>query len=170
MPQRSRQGRRTRGAFPPAVVPNAGGNLPLVLRPTPPLYLDKPLPLLRPEESLGNRAYRDRTGVDSRVATAEVQDLVSRELVLQTGTRHWARDRLAPSRASATPQADRHQEIMEASAPWPASRPGSRAQPTPPERSGHVETSPGSNSRNSLEWATRLSNHYFQTTILIDDP
>ena len=48
------------------------------------------LAILREEEALDNRAYRTATGVDSRVATAELQDLVARELVTQTGTRRWA--------------------------------------------------------------------------------
>jgi ATP-dependent DNA helicase RecG len=54
------------------------------------------LAILREEEVLDNRAYRTSTGVDSRVATAELQDLVSRELVNQTGTRRWAQYRLSP--------------------------------------------------------------------------
>ena len=55
------------------------------------------LAILREEEVLlDNRAYRTATGVDSRVATAELQDLVARELVTQTGTRRWAQYRLSP--------------------------------------------------------------------------
>lgn len=54
------------------------------------------LAILREEEVLDNRAYRTSTGVDSRVATAELQDLVARELVNQTGTRRWAQYRLSP--------------------------------------------------------------------------
>ena len=53
------------------------------------------LAILREEEVLDNRAYRTATGVDSRVATAELQDLVGRELVTQTGTRRWAQYRLS---------------------------------------------------------------------------
>ncbi|MEU8178061.1 ATP-binding protein [Microbispora hainanensis] len=49
------------------------------------------LAMLRDGEILDNRSYRSTAGVDSRVATAELQDLVSRELVLRTGTRRWAR-------------------------------------------------------------------------------
>jgi ATP-dependent DNA helicase RecG len=63
------------------------------------------LAILREEEALDNRAYRSATGIDSRVATAELQDLVARELVTQTGTRRWAQYRLYPwlgSRASGT--------------------------------------------------------------------
>jgi ATP-dependent DNA helicase RecG len=54
------------------------------------------LAILREEEVLDNRVYRTSTGVDSRVATAELQDLVARELVNQTGTRRWAQYRLSP--------------------------------------------------------------------------
>lgn len=53
------------------------------------------LAILR-EEVLDNRTYRTATGVDSRVATAELQDLVARELIAQTGTRRWAQYRLSP--------------------------------------------------------------------------
>jgi ATP-dependent DNA helicase RecG len=60
------------------------------------------LALLRGEEVLDNRAYRTATGVDSRVATAELQDLVARELVTQTGTRRWAQYRLSPRLGSRT--------------------------------------------------------------------
>ena len=54
------------------------------------------LALLREQGSLDNRAYRTATGVDSRVATAELQDLVARELLVQAGTRRWAQYRLSP--------------------------------------------------------------------------
>jgi ATP-dependent DNA helicase RecG len=54
------------------------------------------LALLREEGSLDNRAYRTATGVDSRIATAELQDLVARELAVQAGTRRWAQYRLSP--------------------------------------------------------------------------
>jgi len=54
------------------------------------------LALLREEGSLDNRAYRTATGVDSRVATAELQELVARELAIQAGTRRWAQYRLSP--------------------------------------------------------------------------
>lgn len=39
---------------------------------------------------LDNPTYRSATGADSRVATAELQDLVTRELAVQTGTHRWA--------------------------------------------------------------------------------
>jgi ATP-dependent DNA helicase RecG len=58
------------------------------------------LALLREEEALDNRAYRTATGVGSRVATAELQDLVARELVTQNGTRRWAQYALSPRTGS----------------------------------------------------------------------
>jgi ATP-dependent DNA helicase RecG len=70
------------------------------------------LAMLREDEILDNRAYRNAIGVDSRVATVELQDLVGRELVTQTGTRRWAQYRLSsrisshsglPSRADRRP-------------------------------------------------------------------
>lgn len=60
------------------------------------------LAILREEEVLDNRAYRTATGVDSRIATAELQNLVARELVTQTGTRRWAQYRLSPRLGSRT--------------------------------------------------------------------
>ncbi len=58
------------------------------------------LAFLRQEGILDNRAYRNATGVDSRVATSELRDLVARELVIPTGTRRWARYQLAWRTAS----------------------------------------------------------------------
>lgn len=50
------------------------------------------LALMRTGEVLDNAKYRSATGIaDSRTATAELQDLVARELVDQTGTRGGAR-------------------------------------------------------------------------------
>ncbi|WP_344866524.1 helix-turn-helix domain-containing protein [Planomonospora alba] len=57
--------------------------------------------------------------MDSRVATAELRDLVARELVLQTGTRRWARYEL-PQRlrdrtsagAPASTRADRRPQLL----------------------------------------------------------
>src|SRR3984957_18397280 len=75
------------------------------------------LAILREEEVLDNRAYRTATGVDSRVATAELQDLVARELVTQTGTRRWAQYRLSPrlsSRGGASLRADRRPALLAA--------------------------------------------------------
>ncbi|GAB3657219.1 hypothetical protein GCM10027589_17150 [Actinocorallia lasiicapitis] len=74
------------------------------------------LALLRQnEEELDNRAYREHTGVDSRVATTELQDLTARELITQTGTRRWSRYRLADHRTAPLPErADRRQTILDA--------------------------------------------------------
>jgi ATP-dependent DNA helicase RecG len=50
------------------------------------------LALMRRGEVMDNASYRAATGInDSRVATFELQDLVARELVTQTGTRGGAR-------------------------------------------------------------------------------
>lgn len=50
------------------------------------------LALMRRNEVLDNARYRAATGIsDSRIATTELQDLVARELVDQTGTRGGAR-------------------------------------------------------------------------------
>ncbi|MEV4252752.1 ATP-binding protein [Spirillospora sp. NPDC049652] len=75
------------------------------------------LALLRDEGVLDNRTYRDATGVDSRVATGELQDLVARELIVQTGTRRWARYQLAQRHTSAKgrpARADRRPELLAA--------------------------------------------------------
>jgi ATP-dependent DNA helicase RecG len=54
------------------------------------------LAALRRGETLTNSLYRQLTGLDSRVVTRELGELVSRGLVEQTGTRRWATYRLAP--------------------------------------------------------------------------
>ncbi|MBG0826355.1 putative DNA binding domain-containing protein [Planomonospora sp. ID67723] len=79
------------------------------------------LAMLRDGEILDNRSYRNTAGVDSRVATAGLQDLVARELVIQTGSRRWARYELSPRlrrRASAeTPtstRTDRRPQLLDA--------------------------------------------------------
>jgi len=75
------------------------------------------LAMLRDEEVLDNRAYRTATGVDSRVATAELQDLVARELITQTGTRRWAQYRLSPrlnSHTGSPSKADRRPALLTA--------------------------------------------------------
>lgn len=54
------------------------------------------LALLRVGDVLDNARYRAATGVDSRVATNDLQDLVVRELVTQIGSRRWTEYRLAP--------------------------------------------------------------------------
>ncbi|MFF0577055.1 ATP-binding protein [Streptosporangium saharense] len=79
------------------------------------------LALLREGETLDNRSYRNVIGVDSRVATVELQDLVARELVVQTGARRWARYELSPrlrQPAAVEPapsvRADRRPQLLEA--------------------------------------------------------
>jgi len=79
---------------------------------------------------LDNPTYRKATGLDSRVATAELQDLVARELVEQVGTRRWARYRLSPrlhtdeneARRRRHAPADRRGDILEALGTTTASR------------------------------------------------
>jgi ATP-dependent DNA helicase RecG len=75
------------------------------------------LAILRQEGILDNRAYRHATGVDSRVATSELQDLVARELVTQIGTRRWVRYQPSWRVTSAKGQpvrADRRPELLAA--------------------------------------------------------
>jgi ATP-dependent DNA helicase RecG len=61
------------------------------------------LSLMRRGEVLDNSKYRSATGVsDSRAATFELQDLVAREFVDQTGTRGGARYTLSDYAASVT--------------------------------------------------------------------
>jgi ATP-dependent DNA helicase RecG len=67
------------------------------------------LALLRHGHVLDNGQYRQSTGVDSRVATRELGDLVARRLVVQVGTRRWATYRL-PSRGGL--RRDRRAEIV----------------------------------------------------------
>lgn len=75
------------------------------------------LATMRSGDSLDNPSFRRLTGVDSRVATAELQDLVGRELVEQIGERRWARYvmplRVAHDRRRLTP-ANRRDEILRA--------------------------------------------------------
>lgn len=60
------------------------------------------LALMRRGEVMDNTRYRAATGItDSRAATFELQDLVARELVAQTGTRSGARYTLSGYAASA---------------------------------------------------------------------
>jgi ATP-dependent DNA helicase RecG len=84
------------------------------------------LAILREDETLDNRAYRTATGVDSRVATTELQNLVARELVTQTGTRRWAQYRLSPRIAARTSaaslRADRRPALLTALADETLSR------------------------------------------------
>ena len=58
------------------------------------------LAVLREGGFLDNRSYRAHVGVDSRVATAELRDLVERGLASQVGTRRWARYELVGSRVA----------------------------------------------------------------------
>ncbi|MCL8017688.1 ATP-binding protein [Streptomyces sp. AS02] len=55
---------------------------------------------MRNGESLNNNSYRSHLGVDSRVATAELRDLVDRGVAEQSGTRRWATYTLASSHDS----------------------------------------------------------------------
>lgn len=67
------------------------------------------------DEPMDNRSYREHTGVDSRVATLELRDLVSRELIVPEGTGRWTRYHLAEHRSTPHPQrADRRQTILDA--------------------------------------------------------
>lgn len=72
------------------------------------------LATMRLGEVLDNPSYRRLTGVDSRIATAELQDLVGRELAVQSGERRWARYSLPPrqsDRRRLSP-GDRREEIL----------------------------------------------------------
>ena len=59
--------------------------------------------------------YRQLLGVDSRIATRELGDLVDRGLVLQKGTRRWATYELRPSAVTKkrAERKDRRAEILE---------------------------------------------------------
>lgn len=79
------------------------------------------LALLKQGKVIDNGAYRDATGVDSRVAYVELQDLVARELVVQTGSRRWATYRIADhmtaravGRTEHRQRADRREEVLDA--------------------------------------------------------
>lgn len=54
------------------------------------------LAIMRQGDSLTNVRYRQATGIDSRVATRELGELVDRGLAELVGTRRWASYRLAP--------------------------------------------------------------------------
>ncbi|MCK5753543.1 MAG: hypothetical protein KAH46_12675, partial [Mycobacterium sp.] len=75
---------------------------------------------LRGGTELNNESFRRLTGVDSRVATTELQDLVGRELVMQSGSRRWATYRIAPrlveggSGAARRQPADRRDAVLSA--------------------------------------------------------
>jgi ATP-dependent DNA helicase RecG len=91
------------------------------------------LALLRDDDLLDNARYRAATGLDSRVVTSELQDLVARELIVQVGERRWAKYVLSKRAASVDPdapgsgsthqaRADRRDEILAALAAGPRSR------------------------------------------------
>lgn len=78
---------------------------------------------LREGKIIDNSGYRTLTGVDSRIATQELQDLVARELTDQQGKSRWATYQLAarlkgshqlPVRGTKLSPADRRQEILQA--------------------------------------------------------
>lgn len=86
---------------------------------------------LRDGHALDNTGYRTLTGVDSRVATQELQDLVARELTDQEGKSRWATYHLAsrlfgggqaPARGAKLLPADRREEILEALGEYELSR------------------------------------------------
>jgi ATP-dependent DNA helicase RecG len=58
------------------------------------------LALMREDQELDNRKYRLAARIDSRLATAELQDLVARDLVVQEGSRRWAVYKLHPRHLS----------------------------------------------------------------------
>jgi ATP-dependent DNA helicase RecG len=77
------------------------------------------LALMHRGETLSNGLYRQVTGLDSRVVTRELGELVSQGLVEQVGSRRWATYRLAPDRIEkpARPQTakqrrDRRLEVL----------------------------------------------------------
>jgi len=78
---------------------------------------------LREGGTLDNPSYRVLTGVDSRVATHELQDLVARELADQSGKSRWASYQLAERlnhvhdgrlKSGKLAPADRREEILNA--------------------------------------------------------
>jgi ATP-dependent DNA helicase RecG len=76
------------------------------------------LALLKRGEEVTNASYRQTSGLDSRVVTRELGDLVQRRLVDQAGTGRWTSYRLASAPPPATPsvsrrrRADRRGEIV----------------------------------------------------------
>lgn len=76
------------------------------------------LALLRRGEEVTNASYRQISGLDSRVATRELGDLVQRGLVTQDGTGRWTSYRLASTSPVERPgrsrrrRADRRGEIV----------------------------------------------------------
>src|SRR5699024_11807058 len=74
------------------------------------------LALLKSGEALTNPRYSAATGADSRVATSELRNLVSRELALQQGGRHSSRYRIHPDLVRST------ESVLGSEAPHPANR------------------------------------------------
>ncbi|CAM3635648.1 ATP-binding protein [Mycolicibacterium frederiksbergense] len=77
------------------------------------------LAALRRGTELNNESYRTLTGVDSRVATTELQALVGQELIVQSGSRRWATYRIATrlvegSQGTRRQPADRRDAILQA--------------------------------------------------------
>lgn len=70
------------------------------------------LALMRQGVELNNQVLRQRTGLDSRIATKELQELVQRGLVRQNGSGRWARYSLAPAKGTGSRQ-DRRREILD---------------------------------------------------------
>lgn len=74
------------------------------------------LAMVKAVDAVDNRSYRDATGVDSRRATVELGDLVARGLLIQTGSRRWARYELATAvreQVGVTSRGDRRKDILE---------------------------------------------------------
>jgi ATP-dependent DNA helicase RecG len=78
------------------------------------------LALMHRGDTLTNGLYRQATGLDSRIVTRELGELVSQGLVEQVGSRRWATYQLAPDRVEkpARPQTakqrrDRRQEVLD---------------------------------------------------------
>src|SRR5690606_6812598 len=70
------------------------------------------LAVFRGEPGFDNRAYREATGVDSRIATAELRDMVARELLEQSGSRRWAQYRVRRVPRPVRQRADRRAQIL----------------------------------------------------------
>jgi ATP-dependent DNA helicase RecG len=71
------------------------------------------LAMMRHGHVLTNSQYRQLLGVDSRVATRELGDLVERQLVHQRGTRRWATYELMPRVGELRRERrDRREEIL----------------------------------------------------------
>jgi ATP-dependent DNA helicase RecG len=77
------------------------------------------LAMMHRGDTMTNGLYRQVTGLDSRVVTRELGELVNQGLVEQLGSRRWATYRLAPDRVekparlqSGKQRRDRRQEIL----------------------------------------------------------